>query len=104
MNLVIEAAWKLHLVLESHQLRYALIGGVALQFWGDVRQTADVDAAILVELGREEDVARLLAQSFEIRRPDAVEFSSGTECSCSGLKACATWTCRSRFRDSRKTS
>lgn len=75
MNLILEAAWQLHQVLDSHHLRYALIGGVAVQFWGPARQTADVDAAILVELGREAHVAGLLADAFEVRRPDAVDFS-----------------------------
>ena len=75
MNLLLEAAWELHQVLAAHQLRYALIGGVAVQFWGPARQTADVDAAVLVEPGRESEVAGLLARAFDVRRPDAVEFS-----------------------------
>jgi hypothetical protein len=34
--------------LESHGYRYAIIGGIALAFWGVVRTTYDVDIKVLV--------------------------------------------------------
>jgi len=34
--------------LEKHNLRYAVIGGIALQLWGKPRFTYDVDIKVLV--------------------------------------------------------
>ncbi len=35
-------------ILETHRYRYAVIGGIANQFWGIVRLTHDVDIKVLV--------------------------------------------------------
>jgi len=49
----LEAAWQAHEVLAALGQRHALIGGLAVQFWGQPRFTRDVDMAVLVEPGQE---------------------------------------------------
>lgn len=38
-----EAAWELHRFLRGLGAQYAIIGGIAVQFWGEPRATRDVD-------------------------------------------------------------
>jgi len=39
----LEAAWEIHCFMTSHQIPYAIIGGLAVQYWGEPRLTGDVD-------------------------------------------------------------
>lgn len=75
MNLQFEAAWRLHELLTARSIPYAIIGGIAVQRWGQPRLTRDVDLTILVQPGREESVARDLVAAFRPRIADAVEFA-----------------------------
>ena len=70
-----EAAWKLHEALTTLSYRYALIGGLAVQFWGQPRFTRDVDVTVLVDPGQEGALAAALVERFSPRLPDAVEFA-----------------------------
>ena len=36
-----EAAWEVHQVLEDLGIPYAIIGGIAVQYWGEARFTQD---------------------------------------------------------------
>ena len=53
MNAVIAAAAELQAVCEAEGWRYCLIGGVALQRWGEARETVDVDLTLLTGFGDE---------------------------------------------------
>jgi len=75
VNLQFEAAWRLHEFLTARSIPYAIIGGLAVQRWGQPRLTRDVDLTILVPPGREESVARDLVAAFPPRLADAVEFA-----------------------------
>jgi hypothetical protein len=46
--------------LEAHDLHACLIGGLAVQRWGEPRLTQDVDLTVLAEYGKEEDVVDAL--------------------------------------------
>lgn len=52
MNEVFQAAAELQSICEAHGWRFCFIGGVALQRWGEPRETADVDPEMLSELER----------------------------------------------------
>lgn len=67
-----EAAWRLHQFLAARDVPYALIGGLALQKWGNPRFTLDVDVTVLVDAGQEEPLIRELAKAFRPRIDDAV--------------------------------
>lgn len=57
-------------VLRGKGITFCFIGGVALQRWGEVRQTNDVDLTIFCELGKEPDVLTVLETYLESRIDD----------------------------------
>ncbi len=75
MNPQRQAAWELHQFLSELGVPYAIIGGLAVQFWGQPRLTDDVDLTISVPAEDAERVVRLLVERFGSRRPDPVTFA-----------------------------
>ncbi len=55
--------------------KYCLIGGLAVQRWGESRSTQDADLTLLTGFGNEEQFARDLLENFKGRLPNALEFS-----------------------------
>jgi hypothetical protein len=70
-----EAAWQLHSFLTERDIPYLIIGGVAVQRWGEPRLTIDVDLAILLPPGSEERHLREIAAAFPPRLKDGVAFA-----------------------------
>lgn len=66
-----EEAAELQKVLHAHDIQFCFIGGIALQQWGEVRQTNDVDLTIFCELGREPDILPVLNGYLNSRIEDA---------------------------------
>lgn len=60
-------------LLDEAGLQSCLIGGLALQRWGEDRLTRDVDISLLTGFGHEESVADLLLARFEGRVQNAKE-------------------------------
>lgn len=75
MNLQFETAWRLHPFLSGRGIPYAIIGGIAVQRWGQPRLTRDVDFTILLPPGGEEAALREIAAAFPPRVEDAVAFA-----------------------------
>ena len=75
MNGQFEAAWQLHRFLTERDIAYVVIGGIAVQRWGEPRLTIDVDLAILLPAGGEERRLREIAAAFPPRLKDAVAFA-----------------------------
>ncbi len=75
MNAQFEAAWRLHLFFSERRVPYAIIGGLAVQRWGQPRLTRDVDVTVLLPPGREEPVLREIVAVFPPRLKDAVAFA-----------------------------
>lgn len=75
MNGQFEAAWQLHRFLSERNIPYVVIGGLAVQRWGEPRLTIDVDLAILLRAGAEEQRLREIAAAFTPRLKDAVAFA-----------------------------
>ena len=69
------AAWELHQFLTSLGIPYAIIGGIAVQVWGEPRLTQDVDLTIAAPLDEPERVIRALVERFRSRHPDPLEFA-----------------------------
>lgn len=80
MNLgpVLDAALTAQAACEKISLPYCVIGGVALQRWGEPRFTADADLSVLVEPGKEDEVARGLLEQLPARVEDAAGFARRT--------------------------
>jgi len=75
VNRQFETAWQLHLFLSTHRIPYAIIGGIAVQRWGQPRLTRDVDLTVLLPPGEEEPILREIVAAFPARIEDAVTFA-----------------------------
>lgn len=75
MNRQFETAWQLHSFLSPRRIPYAIIGGIAVQRWGQPRLTRDVDLTVLLPRGSEEATLRELVAAFPARIEDAVAFA-----------------------------
>jgi hypothetical protein len=75
MNAVYSAALELQSFCRERNWRFCFIGGVALQRWGEPRQTVDVDVTLLTGFGEEESFVDPLLSRFVGRRSDAREFA-----------------------------
>jgi hypothetical protein len=72
---VIQAAFELQAVCQAQGWQFCFIGGLALQRWGEPRETVDADLTLLTGFGGEEPFIRILLQHFEGRIPDAAQFA-----------------------------
>ncbi len=75
MNEVIQAASELQAVCQSQGWQFCFIGGVALQRWGEPRETVDVDLSLFVGFGQENEFIQVLLKHFKPRIPDAAQFA-----------------------------
>jgi hypothetical protein len=74
MNDILTAAARIAGDLHSLGRPFCVIGGVALQRWGEPRMTVDVDATVLVRFGHEAEVIEQLLETFSPRFENALEF------------------------------
>jgi hypothetical protein len=72
---VLDAALAAQEACSSAGFRTCVIGGVALQRWGEPRFTADVDLSVLVEPGGETKAIAALLDRLPARIDDAAEFA-----------------------------
>jgi hypothetical protein len=56
MNEQEAAAWEVHQFVQSLGLPYAVIGGMAVQWWGEPRMTKDVDLTVVAPLDQPSSV------------------------------------------------
>ncbi|MEX1127674.1 MAG: nucleotidyl transferase AbiEii/AbiGii toxin family protein [Vicinamibacterales bacterium] len=75
MNEVIRAAAELQSVCEAEGWRFCLIGGLAVQRWGEPRETVDVDLTLLTGFHDEARFVSILTARFEPRIDDAADFA-----------------------------
>lgn len=70
-----EAAREFHAFLTAQGIPYAIIGGIAVQVWGEPRATRDVDLTIAVPPERADAAIDTLLGRFAPRIPDAAAFA-----------------------------
>ena len=75
MNALFTAAADLERFCTGHGWRSCVIGGLAVQRWGEPRQTRDVDVALLTGLGTETAFIDPLVTHYRPRIPDARQFA-----------------------------
>lgn len=71
----VSAAVEVARFLDELKIPYVIIGGLAVQFWGEPRATGDVDMTVLVPGGGEEEFLQQCVQRFSPRLSDAVAFA-----------------------------
>jgi hypothetical protein len=75
LNEVIRAAADLQVVCEAEGWRFCFIGGLAVQRWGEPRETVDVDLTLLTGFGDEGRFVSTLLDRFEPRIGNPAEFA-----------------------------
>ena len=70
---LITAAVKFQATLDEHGFRNCIIGGLALQAWGELRLTRDMDFSVLT--GFSDERAAALAGLVELREPNGLQFA-----------------------------
>ena len=75
MNEVIRAAADLQAVCEAEHWRFCFIGGLAVQRWGEPRETVDVDLTLLTGFSHEDRFVSTLLERFEPRVDHAAAFA-----------------------------
>lgn len=75
MNEVIRAAAELQAVCVAEGWRFCFIGGLAVQRWGEPRETVDVDLTLLTGFHDETRFVSTLVERFEPRIDHAADFA-----------------------------
>ena len=75
MNPIFAAALELQGFCRQEGWRFCIIGGIAVQRWGEPRLTQDVDLTLLTGFGNEERFVDRLLEAFAGRREDARAFA-----------------------------
>ena len=75
MNRIFEAALDIQGACTSRGWKFCVIGGVAVQRWGEPRFTRDVDVTVLSGFGHEVEYVDALLAAYEPRIDDAREFA-----------------------------
>jgi hypothetical protein len=75
VNEVIRAAAELQAVCVAEEWRFCFIGGLAVQRWGEPRETVDVDLTLLTGFHDEARFVSILVERFEPRIDHAEEFA-----------------------------
>jgi hypothetical protein len=72
---IIEAAAELQAICQSQDWQFCFIGGLALQRWGEPRETVDVDLSLFAGFGDEQQFCDVLLKHFAPRISDAAAFA-----------------------------
>ena len=75
MNELTALALELQSFCDERRWRFCIIGGLAVQYWGEPRFTQDVDLTLLTGFGNEERYITDLLTTYESRIPDALNFA-----------------------------
>ncbi len=75
MKDLFEVAKRVQSFLDSRGWRSCIIGGIAVQRWGEPRLTRDVDVTLLTGLGEEEKYVDEILKHFASRVSDARDFA-----------------------------
>jgi len=76
MNALYTAAKQISDFMIARNWEFAIIGGMAVQRWGEPRQTLDVDLTLLTGFGGEDEYIATLLGSFGSRIADAADFAA----------------------------
>ena len=72
---LVRAAGELQTLCETEGWRFCFIGGLAVQRWGEPRETVDVDLTLLTGFGGEEPFIKRLLLEYAGRVDDPAEFA-----------------------------
>jgi len=70
-----KAMWEGHTLLSMLGIPYAIIGGAAVQYWGEPRLTQDIDLTVPALLDGLGAIVHQILEQFSPRLKDAYEFA-----------------------------
>jgi hypothetical protein len=75
MNGILETASEVGRFMSARDWKFCVIGGLAVQRWGEPRTTLDADFTLLTGWGNEERFVDEILANFEVRIPNARDFA-----------------------------
>jgi hypothetical protein len=75
VNPILETALEVQGFCRARAWRFCIIGGLAVQRWGEPRLTQDIDVTVISGFGSEEEFVDSLLSGFRGRIPDARAFA-----------------------------
>lgn len=75
MNELEAAAWEAHELFTKLNVSYVIIGGLAVQYWGEPRFTQDIDLTVSAPLDEAPVFIQKILDHFDPRLENAVEFA-----------------------------
>jgi len=75
MNAIFAAAKQVCDFMEARRWKFCVIGGLAVQRWGELRTTLDADLTLFTGFGEEENYVDALLGQFAGRTPEARELA-----------------------------
>ncbi len=75
MNGLLEAATEVSDFMRSQRWQFCIIGGLAVQRWGEPRTTLDADFTLIANWGEESPYVDTMLARFQSRKSDAREFA-----------------------------
>lgn len=75
MTELVLLAEELQIFFEARDWKFCFIDGLAMQEWGELRATKDIDLTLLTGFGNERSFIDALLARYEPRRPDAADFA-----------------------------
>jgi hypothetical protein len=72
---IVDTAVEIASFLDDQRIPYAVIGGLAVQYWGEARTTRDVDLVVFVTPDKLDSFFNTAIDSFKPRLSDAVSFA-----------------------------
>ncbi len=75
MNKYDQAIWEVHRLLSNLGISYAIIGGVAVHYWGEPRLTQDIALTVSAPLEDLDGFVSLILEHFSPRLENALDFA-----------------------------
>jgi hypothetical protein len=75
MNQRESAAWEMHCFFDRLEVQYVIIGGLAVQHWGEPRFTQDVDLTVAAPQTSLTEFVQTIIDRFPSRIEDAIAFA-----------------------------
>ncbi len=75
MNALFAAAKEVCDFMQARRWKFCVIGGLAVQRWGEPRATLDADLTLLAEFGEEDRYVTALLDAFESRIANGLQFA-----------------------------
>src|SRR4030067_1670823 len=72
---LLQAVKEITKFLDRHKIPYVLLGGLAVQYWGEPRTTRDIDVTVVVSQEELESFLQKALERFSPRIPDALSFA-----------------------------